>query len=128
MQKAQTPNTSPITSITQPTVNILNPQAGISAMPGEMSKTVVSDENAKTNIQSGKRDLTDFMSKIGAHSYTYKDEADGKGTFVSPMAQELQATELGKSAVEARPDGKLQVNYGRLSGVMLSAQATLHQR
>ena len=89
---------------------------------------LVSDRNAKTNIEPAKKDLTQFLGKLGVHKYEYKDPANGEGEFVSVMAQELEKTKLGKSAVEMRPDGLKQIQYGRLSGITLAATALLHQR
>ena len=87
---------------------------------------LVSDENLKTDISPAQSKLNDFMSKIGAHNYTYKDKQDGVGTFTSPMAQELEATELGKQAVIDTPRGKM-VDYARLGGVNLAAVSVVHK-
>lgn len=88
---------------------------------------IASDERAKENIVSGKSDLRAFLNTIGAHKYNYKDDKHGEGTFVSPMAQELEKTKLGKSAVEEE-NGIKKVNYGRLIGTTLSAQSMLNER
>lgn len=90
--------------------------------------TLFSDETVKTNIQPGNEQVQDFLSKIGAWEYNYKDKQDGAGTYISPMAQELASTELGKSAVVTGPNGKLMVQYGRLGGINLAASALLNQR
>lgn len=85
-----------------------------------------SDENLKTNIEPGKRDITEFLNTIKAHNYEYKDQRDGVGTFTTPMAQELEKTELGKQAVIETPRGKM-VDYGRLGGVNLAAVSVVHR-
>lgn len=96
--------------------------------------TTKSDENAKTDIKGDLDDqLSQFLNNIQAHEYKYKDEyknspGGGEGKFVSPMAQELQKTDLGKSAVKPDADGTLSVDYGKLGGVMLASQAYLNQR
>ena len=93
-----------------------------------MNQPLVSDENLKTDITNAKDDVTDFLSKINAHSYKYKQpELDGAGTYVSPMAQELESTELGKSAVIETPRGKM-VDYARLGGINLAAAAVLQKQ
>ena len=105
--------TSPITS-----KNVYTPYGG---------NIVVSDENLKTDIQSSDRSLTDFMSKVGAHSYQYTNpEIDGQGTFYGPMAQELEKTEAGKHTVINTPRGKM-VNTGRLTLVNTAALSVMHQ-
>jgi hypothetical protein len=87
----------------------------------------MSDETQKDHVSDATGKLTDFMSTIGAHSYQYKDpDADGHGTYTTPMAQELQKTELGKQAVIETPRG-LMVNYGRLGGVTLAAVSVVHR-
>ncbi len=86
-----------------------------------------SDINLKTDISSGDAKLSSFLDALSASEYRYKDEKHGKGKFVSPMAQEIASTELGKSMVEQGEDG-LRVNYGRAAGTMLSAQAMLFKR
>ncbi len=91
-----------------------------------------SDEDKKTKTGSGKGELQGFLDAIGAHSYEYKDEMKdnplaGEGEFVSPMAQELEKTEVGKSMVMDTPDGKV-VDYGKGFGAILAAQAMLNDR
>ena len=85
-----------------------------------------SDENLKENIKSAKGSIQDFLDNIHAHSYEYKDKQDGIGTFTTPMAQELEKSELGKQAVIDTPRGKM-VDYGRLGGVNLAAVSVVHR-
>lgn len=93
-----------------------------------MTGMVTSDENQKTEITSGDRSVSKFLNSINAWEYEYKHpELDGGGKFVSPMAQELEKTELGKQAVIETPRGKM-VNYQRLSGLQLAAIAMLNER
>jgi hypothetical protein len=89
--------------------------------------SLVSDEKAKTNIMPA-NNLNEFLSHLTANSYTYKNKEHGEGTFVSPMAQDLEKSKLGKTMVETRPDGLKQVNYGRGFGIITAAQALMHQR
>jgi hypothetical protein len=110
--------TNPMQPITQP-----NPYSQVGTQP---ISPLVSDENLKTNIKSADHSLNDFLNKINAHSYTYKDQQDGQGTFTSPMAQELEATELGKQAVLNTPRGKM-VDYARLGAVNLAATSVVHR-
>jgi hypothetical protein len=89
--------------------------------------SLFSDERLKTDVRPGDEKVEALLETIGAHDYRYKNEEHGKGRFVSPMAQELERTELGKALVEDTPEGKV-VHYGRAVGTMLSAQANLHKR
>lgn len=102
------------------------------AESGAGAAAAASDENLKTNIKSGESDLKAFLSTINAHSYEYKEGAKdlplaGKGRYVSPMAQELEKSEIGRSMVKDTPDGKM-VDYGKGLGAMLAAQAMLNKR
>lgn len=94
---------------------------------GGLMAAVASDENLKTDIESGAPALKELLREIKPHKYRYKNSKFGEGNFVSPMAQELERTELGKSMVENTPEGKM-VNYQRASGVMLAAASMLSDR
>ncbi len=71
--------------------------------------------------------LDEFVSNLKAYKYKYKDPAHGDGTYVSPMAQDLEKSELGKSMVIDTPEGKL-VDYSRAAGTMLATAAMLNDR
>lgn len=88
---------------------------------------VTSDETAKTNIEPAGYQVQSFLDTIKAHSYEYKDASNGVGRFVGPMAQELEKTDIGKSAVIDTPQGK-KVDTGRLNMIQLAALSDLHQR
>lgn len=87
-----------------------------------------SDVRAKEAITPGAGELDDFLKSLGVYSYQYKDEANGKGRRISPMAQEIESTPLGRAAVSEGPDGLKRVDYGKLGGTMLAATAHLNQK
>ncbi len=87
----------------------------------------MSDERVKTDIAPASSSLYEFLDKLGAHEYRYKDEKHGEGRRVSPMAQELESSEAGKPFVFETKDGKA-VDYGKGFGTMLASQAELHRR
>lgn len=90
----------------------------------------LSDEDAKTDVHDPD-DVQAFLDSVHAHSYRYKDPdmpGAGHGTFVSPMAQEIESTPLGKPAVMTGNDGYKRVDYGKLQGTMLAGQAMLNER
>lgn len=102
--------------------------AGMQAMGSGAMLAAASDENLKTDIKGGDKKISEFLDALKAHSYKYKDpEADGHGEFVSPMAQELEKTPIGKNMVLDTPRGKM-VDYGKGFGAVLAAQAMLHER
>lgn len=103
---------------------------GTSSLASKIGMT--SDEDKKKNIESGNGEINKFLDALGAHSYEYKDDMKdnplgGEGEFVSPMAQELEKSKLGKSMVKDTPDGKV-VDYGKGFGAILAAQAMLNDR
>lgn len=98
------------------------------AMSDEKSKTPAkSDSEVK---EPAKRDIREFLEAIGAHKYQYKPEFKdmaGEGTYVSPMAQELEKSDLGEDMVIDTPKGKV-VDYGKGFGTIVAAQADMHDR
>lgn len=93
-----------------------------------------SDERLKENINPAEDQLTDFMNNLGVYSYEYKPEVKnlegaGHGRYVSPMAQEFEKSEIGRSAVITDPkSGYKKVDYGRLMGVQTAALALLNHK
>jgi len=98
------------------------------AQPNGQQQYLVSDATKKTAVTDGQRPLRGMLSKLGVHEYEYKNPEHGVGRFVSPMAQELLKTELGKTAVVKSPEGHLMVDYGRLGALSISAAVDLHKR
>lgn len=88
---------------------------------------VTSDERLKTDIKDASRDVKQFLSNMGAHKYSYKDDRHGKGRFVSPMAQELEKSDWGKSLVVETDEGK-KVDYQRGYGFLMAAASYLNDR
>ena len=107
-------------------------ERGRAAGPGGASGTTgsASDEKVKTEVEPGDKKVKELMDSIHAYDYTYKEPdmpGRGHGRFVSPMAQELEKTELGRSAVKDTPNGKM-VDYGKMLGAMLAADAVNNER
>lgn len=106
--------------------SMMNPEPPrASAASAAQQPLTMSDENAKTEIKPANKPVADFFATIGAHEYEYKNSKHGEGKFVSPMAQELEKTVIGKSAVIDTPEGK-KVDYPRLTGVALAGLALHH--
>jgi len=106
--------------------------SGAGEMFGQgLAGLAMSDKNTKKDIKTAiDNQVGDFMDNLHAYEYQYKDPnkpGAGEGRFVSPMAQELEQTEIGKSAVIETPEGKI-VDYGKLSGAMLAGIAYLNER
>lgn len=104
--------------------------AGKQALTGGLigaAGAIVSDKRAKTNI----REVTGLeeglsLLDIPAYEYDYKDEKNGKGRHLGPMAQDLEKTEA-RSAVFDTPEGK-KVDTRRLTLANTAAMSTLSRR
>ena len=96
---------------------------------GSLAAAAASDERMKTNVKDGRDRMDKFLDSIGAHEYEYKD-ADapfaGAGVFVSPMAQELERTDLGKHLVIENEKGNKIVDYGKGFGLMMAIAKMNH--
>lgn len=68
-------------------------------------------------LSAGDSLLADTARRIPGSVYQYIDPADGAGTYVGPMAQDLAANPVTSSTVVQQPSGKLGVDTGRLSTV-----------
>lgn len=93
----------------------------------------MSDKNSKTNIKDAKPEVQDFLDSVGSpKKYEYKDSKKdhpmaGEGEHISPMAQDLEKTSMGKGMVKDTPDGKI-VDYAKGFGAMLAAQGEINER
>ena len=97
-----------------------------------MLPLLMSDERAKTDVETPtKAQIGELLSVARPHTYRYKDpaqEGSAPGVHLSPMAQELEQTELGRAMVEEGPDGYKRVNYARGFGAILATMAHQHDR
>lgn len=97
-------------------------------MSGMMSS--MSDEDDKEDIGEEddfhRQSLQDFLDKLKAYSWEYKDKENGKGRFTGVMAQDLEKSPLGKQAVIETPKGKM-VDFGRLGSINLAAAAMVNK-
>ena len=90
--------------------------------------TSTSDILAKDNILPAENELESFLNALGVYSYEYKDKENGEGRRISPMAQEIEKTPIGKVAISTDENGFKKVDYGKLLGTMLASQAMLNQK
>lgn len=78
------------------------------------SVAAFSDVNLKENIRPGDKEIDDFLASLSkSYKYNYKDSSLGEGDRVSPMAQDLERSEIGDSAVLDTPMGKM-VDYEKM--------------
>jgi hypothetical protein len=104
------------------------------ALPPPNSIYLTSDETQKEEIAPSGKDIQQFLDAMGnPKSYKYKDtnlQGTAEGKMISPMAQELEKSELSKEYVIDGEDGIKRVDYGspRMMGLALSALAHLNQK
>lgn len=93
-----------------------------------------SDERGKERKQysgSGNDLLEEFISKLKPSTYVYKDPdapLAGEGDQLGVMAQDLQKSRVGRSAVEKDENGRLVVNYGKLAGQNLAVGVEAYKK
>jgi hypothetical protein len=88
-----------------------------------------SDRNMKKNIRVNKETQA-FLNALTDNAYEYKDASlpgTQSGTNYGPMAQDLEKTKMGKTAVRETANGKL-VDSARGFLLALSGLANLNQR
>ena len=89
---------------------------------------VKSDIRAKKDIRSAGPEVDEAMDAMGDYRYRYRDQRDGRGTQVGPMAQELASTEAGRNAVARGPDDQLYIKGPQATGLALAGLARLNER
>lgn len=87
----------------------------------------MSDIKSKKDIKPANKKLDDFLDHITGYSYQYKDSKHGVGEHISPMAQDIEKSALGRSMVHPTTEGKM-VDYGHHMGTMLAAMGQLNSR
>lgn len=98
-------------------------QAGAQAA----AMAAMSDKNQKKNVGPGDKEVKSFLDALKAKQYEYKNPSYGEGKQVSPMAQDIEKTAIGRQMIIDTPAGKM-VDYKKGMGAMLAAQAHLNER
>ena len=103
---------------------------GILSAAGGAATMGLSDERQKNIEGSGAKDIEGFLHAVRGAEYKYKDgvkDVAGEGTYVSPMAQNLEHSKLGKDMVVETPVGKA-VDYAKGMGTMAAALAHVNDK
>ena len=124
IQPIQMPQSQPLQSVP------INIQQAPQIQPMPLAPiSQMSDINAKTNISSiSDKDINQFLNNLGSYEYNYIDPKYGDKTYYSPMAQELEKSKIGASAIETNDEGYKMVNYGRLQGINLALAAHMNNK
>jgi hypothetical protein len=70
------------------------------------------------------------LEKIKPYTYEYKNpfmDITGEGKMMSPMAQDMEKTEIGKGMVQDTDEGKV-VNYAKAGGFLMALGSMLNGR
>jgi hypothetical protein len=92
--------------------------------------SMFSDERLKDVKGDGGGELEDFLRAARPEAYKYKggvQEAAGDGEYVTPMAQRLEKSKLGRDLVRDTPAGKV-VDYGKAMGTVTGAVAHVNKK
>lgn len=104
--------------------------AAVGAGVGYGAGSKLSDIRAKTDVVPASGQVADAFRPLSSSSYFYKDPNQPgavPGQQFGPMAQQLEQTPAGSTAVTQMPDGSKGIDTGRLSLLNASATADLRR-
>ena len=89
----------------------------------------ISDVNAKEDFADPAPAIEEFLQSAEPSEYNYKPEYSwaGDGRQVSPMAQGLERSQIGRQMVVETPVGKV-VDYGKSFGAVLGSLSYLNKK
>jgi hypothetical protein len=104
--------------------------SGIGNAAGKIGGFLFSDENAKQNIKSSRKEMSKFAEALAAKSFEYKTPGSSgaaPGKRYGILAQDLETTEVGRSLVFDTPEGK-KIDVAQGLGAALAAIGELHKK
>ncbi len=119
--------------------NVLNAKVGIAGQPSGWDKMLgaaipaaglvaaMSDRRLKEKVVDGEKDADDFIKGLRAYKFEYKDPKHGAGERVGIMAQDLEKSKAGRTAVVETPHGKA-VHGGHLATAIAATLPGLAKR
>jgi hypothetical protein len=89
----------------------------------------ISDINAKEDFSDPAPAIEEFLESAQPAEYSYKTDYQwaGEGRHVSPMAQGLERSTIGRTMVKETPVGKV-VDYGKSFGAVLASLSHLNKK
>lgn len=123
----------PATPIPSPTDSIYKTYSSplSSTLASTNTRFALSDKRQKHNIEDLNDEVLDsFLEKIQAYTYDYKNPdapGAGHGRQLGVMAQDLERSPIGKSAVK-NVNGTKMVDYGKLGGITLAGLSMVDKR
>ncbi len=102
--------------------------AGIGAI-ATIGAAAASDVNVKEDFADPAPAIEEFLQSAEPSEYSYKPNTPlgGEGRYVSPMAQNLEQSQIGRSMVVETPTGKV-VDYGKSFGAILGTLSHLNKK
>jgi hypothetical protein len=99
-------------------------------MQGGGGAAASSDVRVKKEIKKAGKQLDGFMKSLKGYSYKYKKGYSEKAADerISPMAQDIEKTPIGKILVDHDENGMKRVNYGKGLGHLTASIGRLHER
>lgn len=88
---------------------------------------MASDRSLKTDVKRADDDADVLLDSLRAYRYKYKDDRLGKGERLGIMAQDLERSDLGRSAVRDTEIGKV-VDVPTALGIALGALGRINTR
>lgn len=92
---------------------------GTVAAAGGAAAGIPSDEDVKTDIKPA--DMSDFMGKLSAIAFKYKDPAEGEGQRIGIKAQDAKKSKVGKKIVKG--ESPMRLDAGNAIGAALAGLA-----
>lgn len=110
--------------------NAANTASSVGSGLGALGSLAIlaSDKNVKKNIRAGDKAVEHTLSALAAKTYDYKSARHGAGPQIGILAQDLERTPLGRSAVVPHPEGFRAVDLPRGLSISLAGLANLNKR
>lgn len=99
----------------------------MSSLAGGLT-SMFSDERVKENVEDADEDIREFLESLKPVKWTYKDRSMGDGVFYGVMAQDMEATPVGRQFVEETDDGVKMIDYGKALSAMMATIKHLSDR
>jgi len=98
---------------------------------GNLHRQLTGDHEREQKMsQDGQKSVQDFLGSLKPQAFEYKQDSpayDGGEEHLGVMAQDLEKTPEGKSAVMESPEGKM-VDTSKLAMMLAAAMGELHHR
>jgi hypothetical protein len=95
--------------------------------PRDPREGLYSDKDLKEKLETQTKLLDDFLNKLQAYGFNYKDKEHGEGRQYGIMAQDLERSAVGDTIVEDGQEGKV-IDTRKAIGPILAALSHLQKK